>query len=121
MADHVDLPSDLLYLEKVPSLERLRNAQKRRNQQLKKWAQYEKEMQSKKRKADRKRNAPPPPRKRVSFTASVALLEASTRSDAEEGTGLETRHDTHTHTHTHKRTHKNSKPMPSSKGAWGRR
>ncbi|MBN3280355.1 PP16B inhibitor, partial [Polyodon spathula] len=84
MANHLDLLSELQYLEKVPSLERLRTAQKRRNQQLKKWAQYEKEMQSKKRKADRKRNAPLPPRKRVSFAASVALLEASTRSDAEE-------------------------------------
>lgn len=84
MANHLDLLSELQYLEKAPSLERLRTAQKRRNQQLKKWAQYEKEMQSKKRKTDRKRNAPQPPRKRVSFTASVALLEASTRSDAEE-------------------------------------
>ncbi|KAK6471714.1 protein phosphatase 1 regulatory inhibitor subunit 16B-like [Huso huso] len=84
MANHLDLLSELQYLEKAPSLERLRTAQKRRNQQLKKWAQYEKEMQSKKRKADRKRNAPQLPRKRVSFTASVALLEASTRSDAEE-------------------------------------
>ncbi|XP_058859967.1 protein phosphatase 1 regulatory inhibitor subunit 16B-like isoform X2 [Acipenser ruthenus] len=84
MANHLDLLSELHYLEKAPSLERLRTAQKRRNQQLKKWAQYEKEMQSKKRKADRKRNAPQLPRKRVSFTASVALLEASTRSDAEE-------------------------------------
>ncbi|XP_041114382.1 protein phosphatase 1 regulatory inhibitor subunit 16B-like [Polyodon spathula] len=93
MANHLDLLSELQYLEKVPSLERLRTAQKRRNQQLKKWAQYEKEMQSKKRKADRKRNAPLPPRKRVSFAASVALLEASTRSDAEEGRRLETRHD----------------------------
>ncbi|MGH0180535.1 UNVERIFIED_CONTAM: hypothetical protein FKN15_004532 [Acipenser sinensis] len=79
MANHLDLLSELQYLEKAPSLERLRTAQKRRNQQLKKWAQYEKEMQSKKRKTDRKRNAPQPPRKRVSFTASVALLEASTR------------------------------------------
>ncbi|MGH0174436.1 UNVERIFIED_CONTAM: hypothetical protein FKN15_072055 [Acipenser sinensis] len=70
MANHLDLLSELQYLEKAPSLERLRTAQKRRNQQLKKWAQYEKEMQSKKRKTDRKRNAPQPPRKRVSFTAS---------------------------------------------------
>ncbi|RXM93372.1 Protein phosphatase 1 regulatory inhibitor subunit 16B [Acipenser ruthenus] len=73
MANHLDLLSELHYLEKAPSLERLRTAQKRRNQQLKKWAQYEKEMQSKKRKADRERNAPQLPRKRVSFTASCCI------------------------------------------------
>ncbi|XP_066558249.1 protein phosphatase 1 regulatory inhibitor subunit 16B [Amia ocellicauda] len=88
MANHSDLLSELQQLEKVPSLERLRAAQKRRTQQLKRWALYEKEMQSKKRKADKRRppaSALPAAAKRhVSFTASVALLEASARNDPDE-------------------------------------
>ncbi|XP_038606038.1 protein phosphatase 1 regulatory inhibitor subunit 16B [Tachyglossus aculeatus] len=82
MANHVDLLTELQLLEKVPTLERLRAAQKRRAQQLKKWAQYEKEWQHKKRKPERKRSAGS--RKKVAFEASVALLEASLRNDAEE-------------------------------------
>ncbi|XP_029103681.1 protein phosphatase 1 regulatory inhibitor subunit 16B [Scleropages formosus] len=89
MANHLELLSELQQLEKVPSLERLRAAQKRRAQQLKRWAVYEKEMQNKKRKADKRRGTFAPAsageaRKRVSFTASVALLEASARNDSEE-------------------------------------
>ncbi|KAL4655764.1 protein phosphatase 1 regulatory inhibitor subunit 16B [Arapaima gigas] len=89
MANHLELLSELQQLEKVPSLERLRAAQKRRAQQLKRWAVYEKEMQNKKRKADKRRGASAlssvgEARKRVSFAASVALLEASARNDAEE-------------------------------------
>lgn len=83
MDAHVDLLTELQLLDKVPTLERLRAAQKRRAQQLKKWAQYEKEMQHKKRKHEKKRNAVN--RKKVSFEASVALLEASLRNDLEEG------------------------------------
>lgn len=83
MDAHVDLLTELQLLDKVPTLERLRAAQKRRAQQLKKWAQYEKEMQHKKRKHEKKRNAVN--RKKVSFEASVALLEASLRNDVEEG------------------------------------
>lgn len=86
MDAHVDLLTELQLLDKVPTLERLRAAQKRRAQQLKKWAQYEKEMQHKKRKHEKKRNAVN--RKKVSFEASVALLEASLRNDVEEGTAL---------------------------------
>ncbi|NWX44242.1 PP16B inhibitor, partial [Steatornis caripensis] len=82
MDAHVDLLTELQLLDKVPTLERLRAAQKRRAQQLKKWAQYEKEMQHKKRKHEKKRNAVN--RKKVSFEASVALLEASLRNDLEE-------------------------------------
>ncbi|XP_061076543.1 protein phosphatase 1 regulatory inhibitor subunit 16B-like isoform X1 [Conger conger] len=89
MANHVELLNELQQLEKVPSLERLRAAQRRRSQQLKRWALYEKEMQSRKRKAEKRRGGLPPPsaldgRKRVSFSASVALLEASARNDSEE-------------------------------------
>ncbi|XP_074148763.1 protein phosphatase 1 regulatory inhibitor subunit 16B [Sminthopsis crassicaudata] len=82
MANHVDLLTELQLLEKVPTLERLRAAQKRRAQQLKKWAQYEKELQHRKRKHEKKRSTAS--RKKVSFEASVALLEASLRNDAEE-------------------------------------
>uniref|UniRef100_A0A1A8Q0R0 Protein phosphatase 1 regulatory subunit 16A n=1 Tax=Nothobranchius rachovii TaxID=451742 RepID=A0A1A8Q0R0_9TELE len=89
MASHLELIQELQQLDKVPSLERLRAAQKRRTQQLKRWAVYEKEMQNKKRKADRKgRNGnnlqQSEFRRRVSFAASVALLEASARNDPDE-------------------------------------
>lgn len=84
MASHVDLLTELQLLEKVPTLERLRAAQKRRAQQLKKWAQYEQDLLHRKRKHERKRSTGGR-RKKVSFEASVALLEASLRNDAEEG------------------------------------
>ncbi|KAI1899957.1 hypothetical protein AGOR_G00067270 [Albula goreensis] len=89
MANHLELLNELQQLDKVPSLERLRAAQKRRTQQLKRWALYEKEMQNKKRKADKRRAAghaltASEARKRVSFAASVALLEASARNDPDE-------------------------------------
>ncbi|KAK2505057.1 hypothetical protein MC885_016948, partial [Smutsia gigantea] len=71
----------------VPTLERLRAAQKRRAQQLKKWAQYEQDLQHRKRKHERKRSGGGR-RKKVSFEASVALLEASLRNDADEGRPL---------------------------------
>ncbi|XP_013860226.1 protein phosphatase 1 regulatory inhibitor subunit 16B isoform X1 [Austrofundulus limnaeus] len=87
MANHLELIQELQQLDKVPSLERLRAAQKRRTQQLKRWAVYEKEMQNKKRKADKKGrlvNSLQESRRRVSFAASVALLEASARNDPDE-------------------------------------
>uniref|UniRef100_A0A3B5MB15 Protein phosphatase 1 regulatory subunit 16A n=1 Tax=Xiphophorus couchianus TaxID=32473 RepID=A0A3B5MB15_9TELE len=89
MANHLELIQELQQLDKVPSLERLRTAQKRRTQQLKRWAVYEKEMQNKKRKADKKsRNLnslqQSESKRRVSFAASVALLEASARNDPDE-------------------------------------
>ncbi|XP_034725210.1 protein phosphatase 1 regulatory inhibitor subunit 16B [Etheostoma cragini] len=89
MANHLELIQELQQLDKVPSLERLRAAQKRRTQQLKRWAVYEKEMQNKKRKADKKgRNAnnlhQAESKRHVSFAASVALLEASSRNDSDE-------------------------------------
>ncbi|XP_065128481.1 protein phosphatase 1 regulatory inhibitor subunit 16B [Paramisgurnus dabryanus] len=89
MANHLELLTELQQLDKVPSLERLRAAQKRRAQQLKRWAVYEKEMQTKKRKADKRRcngshGNMLENRKRVSFSANVALLEASARNDSDE-------------------------------------
>ncbi|XP_026866541.2 protein phosphatase 1 regulatory inhibitor subunit 16B isoform X2 [Electrophorus electricus] len=89
MTNHLELLNELQQLDKAPSLERLRAAQKRRTQQLKRWAIYEKEMQNRKRKTDRRRgngnhgNAAEI-RKRVSFAANVALLEASARNDLQE-------------------------------------
>lgn len=96
MANHLELIQELQQLDKVPSLERLRAAQKRRTQQLKRWAVYEKEMQNKKRKADKKgRNTnnlhQAESKKHVSFSASVALLEASARNDPDEGRGRKER------------------------------
>nr|XP_020453459.1 protein phosphatase 1 regulatory inhibitor subunit 16B [Monopterus albus] len=89
MASHLELIQELQQLDKVPSLERLRAAQKRRTQQLKRWAMYEKEMQNKKRKADKKGRIfnhlyQTESKRRVSFAASVALLEASARNDPDE-------------------------------------
>ncbi|XP_030636649.1 protein phosphatase 1 regulatory inhibitor subunit 16B [Chanos chanos] len=89
MANHMELLRELQQLDKGPSLERLRAAQKRRAQQLKRWAAYEKEMQSKKRKTEKRRGNDThgngsENHKRVSFAASVALLEASARNDPEE-------------------------------------
>ncbi|XP_049588667.1 protein phosphatase 1 regulatory inhibitor subunit 16B [Syngnathus scovelli] len=89
MANHLELIQELQQLDKVPSLERLRAAQKRRTQQLKRWAVYEKEMQNKKRKADRRGRTANgyqhvEAKRRVSFAASVALLEASARNDPDE-------------------------------------
>ncbi|KAL6112245.1 ppp1r16b [Pungitius sinensis] len=89
MANHLELIQELQQLDKAPSLERLRAAQKRRTQQLKRWAVYEKEMQSRKRKADKKGRSggnahAAETRRRVSFAASVALLEASARNDPDE-------------------------------------
>uniref|UniRef100_A0A673H0U0 Protein phosphatase 1 regulatory subunit 16B n=1 Tax=Sinocyclocheilus rhinocerous TaxID=307959 RepID=A0A673H0U0_9TELE len=87
MASHLELLTELQQLDKVPSLERLRAAQKRRTQQLKRWAVYEKEMQNKKRKADKRRGHGNlrENHRRVSFAASIALLEASARNDPDEG------------------------------------
>lgn len=85
MASHVDLLTELQLLEKVPTLERLRAAQKRRAQQLKKWAQYEQDLLHRKRKHEQRKRSTGGRRKKVSFEASVALLEASLRNDAEEG------------------------------------
>ncbi|KAL1766054.1 phosphatase 1 regulatory inhibitor subunit 16B isoform X1 [Sigmodon hispidus] len=83
MASHMDLLTELQLLEKVPTLECLRAAQKRRAQQLKKWAQYEQDLLHRKCKHERKRSTGGL-RKKVSFEASVALLEASLRNDAKE-------------------------------------
>lgn len=93
MANHLELLTELQQLDKVSSLERLRAAQKRRTQQLKRWAVYEKEMQNKKRKADKRRGCHGnmvENRRRISFSANVALLEASARNDTDEGKAVRT-------------------------------
>ncbi|KAJ8367711.1 hypothetical protein AAFF_G00311090 [Aldrovandia affinis] len=85
MASHRELVEELQHMERAPSLHRMRAAQKRRSQQLKRWAAHEKDASGRKRKAD-KRHGPAhsPAAKHVSFTASVALLEAASRNDSEE-------------------------------------
>ncbi|KAM6209082.1 LOW QUALITY PROTEIN: protein phosphatase 1 regulatory subunit 16A [Sarcoramphus papa] len=83
MAEHPEL------LAEMPAVARLSTpepAQKRRAQQLKKWAQAEKEMQGMKGGTERKRRRRKSGSqgKRVTFPASVRLLEAAARHDAEE-------------------------------------
>uniref|UniRef100_UPI00398F8957 protein phosphatase 1 regulatory inhibitor subunit 16B-like n=1 Tax=Pristiophorus japonicus TaxID=55135 RepID=UPI00398F8957 len=82
MSSHMDLLTELPFLERLPTPDRLRVARKRRAQQLKKWAQYEKEMQHKKRKTDKKKSTGH--HRQVSFAPNVTLLEASSRNDIEE-------------------------------------
>ncbi|XP_053813250.1 protein phosphatase 1 regulatory subunit 16A isoform X1 [Vidua chalybeata] len=81
MAEHRELLAEMPAVSRLSTPERLRHAQKRRAQQLKKWAQAEKEipgMADGERKRSRRR------RKTVTFPASVRLLEAAARHDAEE-------------------------------------
>ncbi|XP_075351527.1 protein phosphatase 1 regulatory subunit 16A [Mycteria americana] len=80
MAEHAELLAEMPAVARLSTPERLKHAQKRRAQQLKKWAQTEKETQGMKVGAERKRGR----RKRVTFPASVRLLEAAARHDAEE-------------------------------------
>ncbi|XP_055508156.1 protein phosphatase 1 regulatory inhibitor subunit 16B [Leucoraja erinacea] len=82
MSSHTDLLTDLPFPERLPTPDRLRAAKRRRAQQLKKWAQYEKDMQNKKRKTDKKKSVGN--HRRVTFTPSVTLLEASSRNDLHE-------------------------------------
>ncbi|XP_069740326.1 protein phosphatase 1 regulatory inhibitor subunit 16B-like isoform X2 [Narcine bancroftii] len=82
MSSHMELLVEIPFMERMPTPDRLRAAKKRRTQQLKKWAQYEKEMQNKKRKTDKKKGVGN--QKRVTFTPSITLLEASSRNDLEE-------------------------------------
>ncbi|XP_078275404.1 protein phosphatase 1 regulatory inhibitor subunit 16B-like [Rhinoraja longicauda] len=82
MSSYTDLLTDLPFPERLPTPDRLRVAKRRRAQQLKKWAQYEKDMQNKKRKTDKKKSAGN--HRRVMFTPSVTLLEASSRNDLQE-------------------------------------
>ncbi|NXF94284.1 PP16A phosphatase, partial [Eubucco bourcierii] len=86
MAEHPELVAEMPAVARLSTPERLKHAQKRRAQQLKKWAQAEKEPQgskvgAEKRKRKRKSDAST---KRVTFPASVQLLEAAARHDAEE-------------------------------------
>ncbi|XP_036388533.1 protein phosphatase 1 regulatory inhibitor subunit 16B-like [Megalops cyprinoides] len=88
MANHLELLRELRSMEKASSTDRVRAARRRRVQQLKRWTAYEKELLCRKRKAGKRRNialtATPAPSKHVSFTASIALLEAAMRNDSEE-------------------------------------
>lgn len=86
MAEHAELLAEMPAVARLSTPERLKHAQKRRAQQLKKWAQTEKEAQGMKVGAERKkrRRKSNSQGKRVTFPASVRLLEAAARQDAEE-------------------------------------
>ncbi|NXI40844.1 PP16A phosphatase, partial [Galbula dea] len=87
MAEHPELLAEMPAVTRLSTPERLKHAQKRRAQQLKKWAQAEKEPQGGKGGAERKkrrRKSSDGQAKRVTFPASVRLLEAAARHDAEE-------------------------------------
>ncbi|XP_054023508.1 protein phosphatase 1 regulatory subunit 16A [Dryobates pubescens] len=85
MAEHPELVAEMPAVARLSTPERLKHAQKRRAQQLKKWAQAEKESQGSKVGAERKRRKRSDGNtKRVTFPASVQLLEAAARHDAEE-------------------------------------
>ncbi|XP_039556694.1 protein phosphatase 1 regulatory subunit 16A-like, partial [Passer montanus] len=82
MAEHQELLAEMAAVSRLSTPERLRHAQKRRAQQLKKWAQAERETPATpKAAAERRRRRR---RKRVTFPASVRLLEAAGRHDVEE-------------------------------------
>ncbi|NWR40688.1 PP16A phosphatase, partial [Tachuris rubrigastra] len=86
MAEHPELLAEMPAVSRLSTPERLKHAQKRRAQQLKKWAQAEKEAPGTKAGAERKRRRrkSSSPGKRVTFPASVRLLEAAARHDADE-------------------------------------
>ncbi|NXH48534.1 PP16A phosphatase, partial [Dicaeum eximium] len=87
MAEHQELLAEMPAISRLGTAERLRHAQKRRAQQLKKWAQAEKEILGipkaggERRRRRRKSGGHG---KRVTFPASVRLLEAAARHDVEE-------------------------------------
>lgn len=87
MAEHPELLAEMPAVARLSTPERLKHAQKRRAQQLKKWAQAEKEPQGGKVGAEqrKRRRKSDGQSKRVTFPASVQLLEAAARRDAEEG------------------------------------
>lgn len=84
MAEHAELLAEMPAVSRLGTPERLRHAQKRRAQQLKKWAQAEKEIPGIFERKRRRRKSGSRG-KRVAFPASVRLLEAAARHDAEEG------------------------------------
>uniref|UniRef100_A0A8U8CED1 Uncharacterized protein n=1 Tax=Geospiza parvula TaxID=87175 RepID=A0A8U8CED1_GEOPR len=90
MAEHQELLAEMPAVSRLSTPERLRHAQRRRAQQLKQWAQAQKEVPAIPKAAaggggggggERKRRRR---KKRVTFPASVRLLEAAARHDAEE-------------------------------------
>ncbi|NXG20623.1 PP16A phosphatase, partial [Grallaria varia] len=87
MAEHPELLAEMPAVARLSTPERLKHAQKRRAQQLKKWAQAEKEPPGGAAGAERKRRRRRKSGgqgKRVTFPASVRLLEAAARHDADE-------------------------------------
>ncbi|XP_066426138.1 protein phosphatase 1 regulatory subunit 16A isoform X1 [Molothrus aeneus] len=89
MAEHRELLAEMAAVARLSTPERLRHAQRRRAQQLKQWAQAQRDSPAVPREegagaaggGERKRRRR---RKTVTFPASVRLLEAAARHDAEE-------------------------------------
>ncbi|XP_036261922.1 protein phosphatase 1 regulatory subunit 16A isoform X2 [Molothrus ater] len=89
MAEHRELLAEMAAVARLSTPERLRHAQRRRAQQLKQWAQAQRDSPAIPREegagaaggGERKRRRR---RKTVTFPASVRLLEAAARHDAEE-------------------------------------
>lgn len=72
--DHSELIAELPVIEKMTPAERIALARERRALQLQKCLDR-----------DRVASSPPPRRPRLTFGAEIALLEATSRGDADEG------------------------------------
>lgn len=72
--DHSQLISELPQLEQMPPAERIALAKERRQQQLKQFFDYDRSVP-----IPRSRN------QRLEFSPGIALLEATSRGDAQEG------------------------------------
>ncbi|XP_063256460.1 LOW QUALITY PROTEIN: protein phosphatase 1 regulatory subunit 16A [Prinia subflava] len=84
MAEHRELLAEMPAVSRLGTAERLRHAQRRRAQQLKRWAQAEREIPGIPDGDRRRRRRRKSGGKRVTFPASVRLLEAAARHDEEE-------------------------------------
>ncbi|NXF42268.1 PP16A phosphatase, partial [Nyctibius bracteatus] len=86
MAEHAELVAEMAAVARLGTAERLGHAQRRRAQQLKRWAQAEKEATGATTGTTRatRRRSGGGQEKVVTFPASVLLLDAATRRDAEE-------------------------------------
>ncbi|XP_064467056.1 protein phosphatase 1 regulatory subunit 16A-like [Ornithodoros turicata] len=86
MAEHSELITEMVVVEKMSTQERLKHAKKRRQQQLKKWSQHERDLQKGKLKSSNQGKAQGKgrPDYKVHFVPSVMLLEAAARNDVDE-------------------------------------
>ena len=85
--EHADLISEMAHIEHMSTQERLLLARKRRMQQLKIWSQREKEWlrQQKNNRIIGEKTISRPPKRNITFSDNVMLLEAASRNDIDEG------------------------------------